>query len=471
MKKTKIITTIGPASQEEAILKGLILNGMNVARINLTHANHDFCKDIIQKINKLNETLGTNVSIMLDTKGPDVTVGNFENGSAYLNTGDKIRVYMNPVLGDSTKFSVSYPRLIHDVKVSDTLKINDGLIELSILDKGDDYLLCEVVTGGFIENNKGINVIGVRVNLPFLSKTDEEDIAFAHEMNVDFLALTHVSSAEDVLEVNDILINLGNDHIALIPKIENERAVDAIDEIIDISDGVMIARGDLGVELPFERIPGIQRTIINKCHRTGKVSIVATEMMASMENAIRPTRAEVSDVASAVADGVDAVMLSGETTVGKYPVETVEAMRKIIETAEEDVNYYELLDQAYRTEKQDTTGSIAYSVVECASKLKVNAIVTPTMSGYTSRKISRFRPSCPILALSPDENTVKNLTIYYGIYPVVIKSMKSFDEMMEKAIASAKQVTNAASGDRIIVTGGYPFKAVKHTNFMKIEDL
>lgn len=471
MKKTKIITTIGPASREEEILKGLILNGMNVARINLTHASHDFCKDIIGKIKRLNEMLHTNVSIMLDTKGPDVTVGKFENGSAYLNTGDKIRIYMNPILGDSTKFSTSYPRLIHDVKVNNTIKINDGLIELTVLDKGEDYLLCEVVVGGFIEDNKGVNVIGIRLNLPFLSKVDEEDIAFAHEMDVDFLALTHVSSAEDVLEINDVLINLGNDHIAIIPKIENERAVDAIDEIIDISDGVMIARGDLGVELPFERIPGIQRTIINKCHRAGKVSIVATEMMASMENAARPTRAEVSDVASAVTDGVDAVMLSGETTIGKYPVQTVDIMSKIIETAEEDVNYYELLDKAMRTEKQDTTGSIAYSVVECAGRLKANSIVTPTMSGYTARKISRFRPSCPILALSPDEKTVKNLTIYYGIYSETIKPIKSFDEMMEKSKTSAKQITNAGTGDRIIITGGYPFKDVKHTNFMKIEDL
>ncbi len=471
MKKTKIIATIGPASQEEEILKGLILNGMNVARINLTHASHEFCKDIIQKIRKLNEKYHTHVSIMLDTKGPDVIVGKFENGSAYLNTGDKIRIYMNDLLGDSTKFSVSYPYLINDVKVNDTIKVSDGLIELQVLDKGHDYLLCEVIIGGFIENHKGVNVIGTKLSMPFLSPEDEEDIKFAHEAEVDFLALTHVSCVEDVLEVNDVLINLGDDHIAIIPKIENERAVDAIDEIIDISDGVMIARGDLGVELPFERVPGIQKSIINKCHRVGKVSIVATEMMSSMENAARPTRAEVSDVASAVADGVDAVMLSGETTIGKYPVETIDVMTKIIETAEHEVNYYELVDKAYRTEKQDTTGSIAYSVVDCASRLKACAIVTPTMSGYTSRKISRFRPSCPIIALSPDEKTVQNLTIYYGIYPELIKPIKSFDEMMEKSTTMAKQLVGAENGDRIVVTGGYPMKQVKHTNFMKIEDL
>ncbi len=471
MKKTKIIATIGPASQEEETLKSLILNGMNIARINLTHASHDFCKDIITKINHLNQTLNTHVSIMLDTKGPDVIVDKFDGGSAYLNSGDKIRIYMNSILGDSTKFSVSYPGLIHDVKIDDIIKINDGLIELTVLEKGYDYLLCKVITGGFIEDHKGINVIGTKLNIPFLSKVDQEDVQFASEMNVDFLALTNVSSAEDVLQINDILINLGNDHIAIIPKIENERAVDAIDEILDISDGVMIARGDLGVEMPFERIPGIQKSIIHKCHHMGKVSIVATEMMSSMENATRPTRAEVSDVAAAVSDGVDAVMLSGETTVGKYPAKTVAVMSRIIETAEEDVNYYELLDQAMRTERQDTTGSIAYSVVECASRLKVKAIVTPTMSGYTSRKISRFRPSCPIIALSPDEKTVKNLTIYYGIYPEQMKVVKAFDDMMEHAKEAAGKITNAQCGDRIIITGGYPLKEVKHTNFMKIEDL
>ncbi len=471
MKKTKIIATIGPASQEKEVLKDLILNGMNIARINLTHASHEFCKDIIQKINHLNAQLNTHVSIMLDTKGPDVIVGKFDGGSAYLNSGDKIRIYTNPILGDSTKFSVSYPEFIHDIKIDNTIQLNDGLIELKVLEKGYDYLLCQVVTGGFIEDHKGVNVIGTKLNIPFLSEEDQKDIQFASEMGVDFLALTNVSSVEDVLQVNDILINLENDHIAIIPKIENERAVDAIDDIIDISDGVMIARGDLGVEIPFERIPGIQKTIIHKCHRIGKVSIVATEMMASMENAVRPTRAEVSDVATAVSDGVDAVMLSGETTVGKYPAETVKIMSKIIETAEEDVNYYELLDQAMRTEKQDTTGSIAYSVVECAGRLKANAIVTPTMSGYTSRKISRFRPSCPIIALSPDEKTVKNLTIYYGIYPEKIKTIKTFDEMMELSKEAATKITQAEYGDRIVITGGYPLKEVKHTNFMKIEDL
>lgn len=471
MKKTKIIATIGPASQTKECLRGLMMSGMNIARINLTHASHDFCRDIITKIRQLNEELGIHVGILLDTKGPDVMVGELEHGKTFLNEGDKIRIYMEPIVGDRTKFSVSYPGFVHDVKTNTTIKINDGRVELLVLEKGYDYLLCQVVIGGEIETNKGVNVIGSKLNIPFLTKTDEDDIRFASEMDVDFLALSLVSSAEDVLEVNDLLINLGNDHIALLPKIEKEGALEELDQIIDLGDGVMIARGDLGVEVPFERVPGIQRTIISKCHMAGKVSIVATEMMTSMENAARPTRAEVSDVASAVTDGVDAVMLAGETTIGRYPIETVDVMSKIIETAEEDVNYYELLDKAMRTEKQDTTGSIAYSVVECAGRLKMNSIVTPTMSGYTARKISRFRPTCPILALSPDDKTVRNLTIYYGVYPIYIKELKTFDEIMEKAKKIARDVTKADSGDRIVITGGYPFKNVKHTNFMKIEDL
>lgn len=471
MKKTKIIATIGPASKDTSVLKNLILNGMDVARINLTHADYDFCKDIIAKIDKLNKELNRNVSIMLDTKGPDVIVQKFEGGKAYLQTGDKIRIYMEEILGDSTKFSVNYPNLIKDIKTNTTIKLNDGILELLVLEKGIDYLLCEVIVGGEIKDHKGVNIIGTKLNIPFLSKKDKEDIKFAHDMNVDFIALSLVSSAEDVLDVNDILINIGNDHIAIIPKIENERAIDEIDEIIKVSDGVMIARGDLGVELPYERIPGIQKMIINKCHTLGKVSIVATEMMTSMENLARPTRAEVSDVATAVMDGVDVVMLSGETTIGAYPTETVEVMSRIIETAEEDVNYYELTDKAMRTEKQDTTGSIAYSAVECASRLKTNSIITPTVSGYTARKISRFRPNCPIIAISPDEKVVKNLTIYYGVYPVLIKQIKTFDEMMEVSKEVARKITNAKEYERIMITGGYPFKEVKHTNFMKIEEL
>lgn len=470
MKKTKVIATIGPASKDIEVLKNLILSGMDVARINLRYADKEFCKDIVNKINNLNKELKTNIAVLFDLEGPDITVGHFSGGSAYLNKGDKIRIYMDEILGDSTKFSISYPNLINEIKVNSLIKINDGLIELKIIDKEINYLLCEVIIGGFIEDGKGVNV-PVHLNIPFLRQKDIEDIKLANELNVDYLALSHVRSYEDVLSVNDMLINLGNDHMAIISKIENEHALEELDEIIRNSEGIMVARGDLGVELPMERIPRIQKMIINKCHIEGKISIVATELLSSMENIVRPTRAEVADIANAVLEGTDAVMLSGETTIGNYPVETMDVMSKIIESTEQDQNYYEFLDTSMRSEKQDITGSVAYSAVECAIRLKCKAIVTPTISGYTARKISRFRPSCPIIAITPDINVVKNLSLYYGIYPVLEHDVNSFDKIMKISKEKAKNILKLEEKDKIIITGGYPFKEVKHTNFMKIEEV
>ncbi|MCI8544791.1 MAG: pyruvate kinase [Bacilli bacterium] len=471
MNKTKIIATIGPASSDETTLKSLITDGMDVVRLNLTHADYDFCTDVIDKIHKLNEELKTNVSIMLDTEGPNVRVGKFVGGKAFLAKGDYIRIYMEDLVGDSTKFSVNYKGLLNDVKYNSILKLDDGMIELEVVEKGTNYLLCEVLKEGVIEDNKGLNAPGIKLSMPFLSSKDKNDILYANQMKVDFLALSFVSSAEDVLSVNDILIDLNNDHIGIIAKIENERAVEEIDDIIKVSDGIMIARGDLGVEVPMERVPGIQKSIISKCHNMGKVSIVATELLATMETNTRPTRAEVSDVANAVLDGADAVMLSGETTVGKFPIETLSIMEKIIESAEEDINYLELLDKAMRTEKQDITGMIAYSVAECADRLKCKAIIAPTISGYTARKMSRFRPSCPIIAVSPDMNTVKSLNLHFGVTPVLIEDLSSFDKIIKRSKEITKSLMDTTEGDKIIVTGGYPFKEVKHTNFMKIEEL
>lgn len=471
MKKTKIIATIGPSSKDKIILEEMIINGMDIARLNMKYASHEFCKDIIYKIKDLNRKLKTNTAIMLDLKGPDVTVGSFIGGKAYLKEHDKIRVYMENIIGDNTKFSVSYPNLINDVKTNTIIKLSNGLVEIKVLEKGFDYLLCEVLVGGYVESNKSINIINTKLNVPFLTQKDLDDIRFANEENVDYLAVSFVSGSEDVLAVNDVLIDHGNDHISIIAKIENERALDDLDRIIKVSDGIMIARGDLGIEIPLERVPSIQRMIINKCHLQSKISIVGTEMLSSMEETVKPTRAEVNDVASSVMDGVDVVLLAGETTIGKYPVGTLSMMYKIIEASEKDMNYYELLDRARRTEKQDTTGSIAYSVVECAENLNCICIVTPTMSGYTARKISRFRPTCPIIALTPNEETAKSLAIYYGIYPVLMDETKSFDAMLNLAKNITKKMINHDSGDKIIVTGGYPFKEVKHTNFMKIEEL
>ena len=471
MNKTKIIATIGPVSSDKDTLRDLIKSGMDVVRLNMSHSSYEFCEDIVNKINELNDELGTYVSVMMDTKGPEIRVGKFENDEAVFKTGTKIRIYMDDILGDSTKFSINYPNLINEIKYNSVIRIDDGKLELEVIDKGNDYLLCEVMNDATITSGRRFNVPGLRLKRPFLTPQDRNDIEFASKIGVDFLALSFVSSSEDILAVNDLLIELENDHIGIIAKIENEIALDEIDEIIRISDGVMVARGDLGVELPMERLPGIQKSIIAKCHNMGKIGIVATELLSSMENEVRPTRAEVSDVANAVLDSVDAVVLSGETTIGKYPVETVSMMEKIIGSAEMDINYLELLDKAMRTEKQDITGLISYSVTECASRLKSCAIVAPTMSGYTAKKMSRFRPECPIIAVSPNISTVKSLSLYFGVKAFLIDDLNSLDKIIKQSLDITKRLLRTEPGDKVIITGGYPFKNVKHTNFMQVEEL
>lgn len=471
MNKTKIIATIGPASKSEEVIEKLIKSGIDVARINMAHSSYEDCEEIINTVARVNEKLGTNIAMMIDLAGPNLRTHKFLNGQAYLKRGDKIRIYMTEVLGDNTKFSVNYPNLIDDVTYGTIIKLNGGLIKLEVLEKGINYLLCEILDDGFIEDNKSVSVPGVNLKMPFLSNKDKEDILFAVEHHIDFLSLSFVKSSDNILEVNDLLISLNDDHMTIISKIENTMAVDDIDDIIKYSDGIMVARGDLGTELPLERVPSIQKMVIKKCHLEGKISIVATDLLATMENVSVPTRAEVSDIANAVLDGTDAVMLSSETTVGKYPVEAVETMEKIIQNAELDIDHLELTNSALRTEKTDTTGVLAYNVTETANRLKCKAIVTPTMTGYTPKKISRFRPCCPILAITPDKNTVKALALHFGITPILIDEIKTFDEMLEISKEIVRKTIDVEEKDKIVITGGYPFHKVKHTNFMKIEEL
>ena len=471
MNKTKIIATIGPATIEKEMIKKLIEAGMDVARINLNHASYDFCTKVVTNINELNEELNTNIAVMFDTKGPEIRTGKFTGGKAELKKGSKIRVYTENILGDYTKFSVDYENFIEEVNYDSIIKLNAGHVSIQVIDKGQDYLLCEVLEDGIIEDHKSVSVPGIKFNMPFLSKDDRNDILLANTLNIDFIALSFVHTHEDILEVNDILIDMGNDHIGIIAKIENESAYEDIDEIIKLSEGVMVARGDLGVEVPMERVPGIQKSIISKCHMAGKVSIVATEMMTSMANSCVPTRAEVSDVANAVLDGTDAVLLSNETTVGSFPIETVETVARILETSEMDIDYLGFMDRAIRTESKDITGMLAYDVAETANHLKCKAIFTPTMSGYTARKISRFRPSCPIIAASPSTSAVKSLMLHFGVYPVLIGEIKSFDKIMEISRKISNEIVGIEPGDKLVVTGGYPLKEVKHTNFMKIEEI
>lgn len=471
MNKTKIVATIGPSSQEKEILKQFILSGMNVARLNLSHATHEFCDEVIDKINELNEELHTSVAIMLDLDGPTITVGKLLENKIYLKKGNLIQIYGEERVGDEKAISVNYPNLVKDMKYNSHIVLGDNEILLTVIDKEEECLTCKIEQDGILKEDMKLISLDCPLQLPFLTEKDKKDILYAHEKQVDFIALSFVTNSENILEVNDLLINMNDDRLSIIAKIETEEAVEEIDEIIRVADGILVARGDLGVALPMERIPGIQKMIISKCHRQGKVSIVATEMLGSMESASHPTRAEVSDVANAVLDGVDAVMLSGETTIGDYPVETIEMMTKIIESSEQDMDYRELLDKAMRTEKNDITGSLAYSVTDTAERLKCKSIVTPTITGYTAKKISRFRPVCPIIALSPDESVTKALALHFGVYGVRVSELNSFDKVMKQATETLNEFMETNEGDKIIVTGGYPFKEVKHTNFMRIEEI
>ncbi len=469
MEKTKIIATYGPSCEDASVLKEMIINGLDVLRINMSYTSREECLEIIDELKKINEELDTYVSVMIDTKGNNIVIGKLEGGSATLKDGSKIRIYRDRVIGDSTKFTTSYNNFVEETRVGNILKINDGLIELEVLEKTEEYLICQVNTGGEIKEGRKIISSNVTYNIPFLTPDDYDDILFAcKNPDVDYIALSDVRTHEDVLSVNDMLIENNNDHIQLISKIETREALDELDDIINLSDGVMVARGDLGVEIPIERVPSIQKMIINKCHMLGKISIVATEMMASMTNEMRPTRAEVSDVANAVLDGTDAVMLSGETTIGKHPLETLEMMAKIIASTEDNIDYLDFLDKAYRTEKENTTGIIAYSVATASSKLKAKAIITPTLSGATAKKISRFRPKCLILAASPDIQTIKSLNLYFGVVPVYIDELNSLDKIMTKATALAKKKLNLEAEDKVIITGSYPFNEHLETNFMQI---
>lgn len=469
MKLTKIIATIGPASEQVEVLKEMAQSGLNCIRINMSHAQYDEAERRMNIIRDVNKETGSNIGILIDTKGPELRSGNFVGGSTTLKEGDIVTVDTSNIEGDNKHFSISYPGLVQDVKVGNSILLNNGLVRLTVLEKTNECLSCKVENTGTIKNRRAVNLPGVRLSIPFLSEKDIEDIEFAIKQDVDFLALSFVSSKEDVLEVRELLKKHGNTHIQIISKIENQHAVDNIDAILDVSDGIMVARGDLGVEVPMEKLPIIQKQLIHQCTQRGKISIVATEMLASMEENPRPTRAEVSDVANAVLDGTDAIMLSGETANGKYPVGTVEMMAKIAKEVEQDKKDGHITKEFKVI--SNITETIARSVIEAAKTIDAEVIVASTMSGYTARKISNYRPNCPILATSPDEKTVRKLALNYGVYAIVTGMVDSTDEIIRESIQIAKKYFQMNPGDKMIITGGFPIGTTKTTNLMKIEEI
>ncbi len=467
MKKTKIICSIGPASTDPEIMSKMVMNGMNVARINFSHATLEEKQNVVASVKKVREMTKQNVAILYDTKGPEFRNGMLENDSITLVDGNIIRVVKENVLGNEERFSVNHPQAIDSLEVGNVILLENGLMSIEVISKEEDGVTCKIVNGGVLGNKKSLSVPGVKLDIPFISEQDREDIIYACEHEGDYLALSFVSTKEDVLEAKKIIDSCNSD-IKIISKIESTTGIDNIKEIVEISDGVMVARGDLGVEAPMEEIPFLQKLIINEARKQGKIAIVATEMLESMKKNSRPTRAEVSDIANAVLNGTDAVMLSGETTTGKFPAETVKFMADICEKAEAH------LDNSINPKhvSKDIAGAIATSVVETASILDAKLIVSATISGISAKLISNLRPNCPILATCTEEQVARHLALNFGVYPVLTSEYTSTDEIIEDSTIKAKEFTDINTNDVIIVSGGFPTKEdKKYTNFMKIEKM
>ncbi|UXR77447.1 MULTISPECIES: pyruvate kinase [unclassified Staphylococcus] len=470
MKKTKIVCTIGPASESEEMLQKLMTAGMNVARLNFSHGSHEEHAARIATIRKVAKKLNKNIGILLDTKGPEIRTHDMKNGLIMLQKGSDVTVSMQEVEGTEEKFSVTYPQLIDDIEIGSYILLDDGLVELVVkeIDKAAGEVHCTVLNTGELKNKKGVNLPGVSVNLPGITEKDAADIRFGIEQDVDFIAASFVRRASDVLEIRRILEDENNNNITIIPKIENQEGIDNIDEILEVSDGLMIARGDMGVEIPPEAVPVVQKELIRKCNKLGKPVITATQMLDSMQRNPRATRAEASDVANAIYDGTDAVMLSGETAAGAYPEEAVIAMNNIALAAEQAQDYKKLLSDRTKLVETSLVNAIGVSTAHTALNLNVKAIVAATESGNTARTISKYRPKSDIIAVTPKATTARQCSLIWGVYPVIREGIYTTDEMLNNAVATAVETERVVNGDLIIITAGVPTGETGTTNLMKL---
>lgn len=470
MNKTKIISQITRSNSNEEFIKSLMINGVDLFLMDLNKVDKDFCLEIVNRINNLNSELKTNVGTILELKNNKVHLNKIVGGSAYLKENDKIRIYMDHTIGDETKLSVDYDEIINEIKYDSIIKLTNGNVELEVLDKNEGFILCLVKKGGIVYEYSEVNIPDIKINKKFLTKYNKDMIKFAAEFGMDYVILNSVTEQEDVLDINDLLINMENNHLGILTKINNKFALEEVDDIINMSEGIIISRDDLGLEVPIEKIPSIQKKIIDRCHISGKVSIVSVEADYDLAGQSL-NKAEVSDLANAVLDGTDAVIIGNKSHNKSYSIALVEEIERVIKSAEEDIDYDKFLLSAIKTENQDTTGNIACSVAEIGNRLNCKAIVAPTVSGYTARKMSRFKPKCPIIAISTNPETLRSLSIYFGVCPVYIENLKSLDDIVEQAKKIAMDSVDIKSGDKIIITGGYPFKEIRHTNFVEIEEL
>ncbi len=470
MRKTKIVCTIGPASESIEKLTQLIEAGMNVARLNFSHGNHEEHAERIKNIREACKKTGKNVGILLDTKGPEIRTHNMVNGSIELVSGSQAIVSMKEVEGTPEKFSITYEGLIDDVQPGSKILLDDGLIALEVtkIDKANDEIHVNVLNTGTLKNKKGVNVPGVSVNLPGITEKDASDILFGIEQKVDFIAASFVRRPSDVLEIKQLLEENNAEYIQIVPKIENQEGVDNIDAILEVSDGLMVARGDLGVEIPAEEVPLVQKNLIKKCNFFGKPVITATQMLDSMQRNPRPTRAEASDVANAIFDGTDAIMLSGETAAGTYPVEAVQTMHNIASRAESALDHKKILSSHSKDSEHSLTDAIGQSVAHTALNLDCNAIITSTESGYTARMIAKYRPKAPIVAVTANEHVLRRLALVWGVYPQLGQKSETTDDMLENAVTESLNSGFVSHGDLVVITAGVPVGQAGTTNLMKI---
>lgn len=470
MKKTKIVCSIGPASCNVETFKKMVLAGANVARINFSHATIEERENVVKVVKEVRKLTNNSIGILYDTKGPEFRNGINEEGGINLVNGKTIKIVKENVVGNEERFSVNHPQALNSLKVGDTILLENGLMSIEVIEKHEDYVNCKIINGGILESKKSLSVPGVKLDIPFISEVDHEDIVYACNHDGNYLACSFVSTADEILEVRKILKEQNREDMKVIAKIESQTGMNNLESIAKVSDGIMVARGDLGVEVPMEDLPICQKRIAQMCRKLGKICIVATEMLESMKKNPRPTRAEVTDIANAVYIGADAVMLSGETTTGKYPVEAVTHMANICEHIEESHEYYNV----YAKEKAvNQTDAIAKSVSAAANDLKAKLIVIPTLTGYSATLVSNFEPSCPILALTTDENIANSLTLNYGIIPKIVTMFKDTDEVLYNSKMEAQKFITLEKNDIIIITGGFNNDKNSHeivkTNLMKIE--
>lgn len=468
MRKTKIICTLGPSTDNENILRSMMLAGMNVARFNFSHQTHEEHTARAEMIKKLRRELNLPIAMLADTKGPEIRVKTFENGSAVLKEGQKFTLTTKDVEGNAEIAAITFGNLPQDVSAGDRILIDDGLIELIVDKTNATDIECTVKNGGTVKDRKGINVPNAKISLPFLSEQDCSDLKFAVENGFDFVAASFSRSAEDIMQMRGVLNSYGGSKIKIIAKIENSQGVDNIDAILAVADGIMVARGDLGVEIPFEEIPVIQKKLIKKAYRANKQVITATQMLESMINNPRPTRAETTDVANAIYDGTSAIMLSGETAAGKYPITAVEYMARIAERTENDIDYGKRFFSSRPAAPCSVSDAISHATCAAAIDVGAAAIITVTMSGRTARMISSNRPNHPIFCCTPDETVMRQLNLSWGVYPMYIPEAQTSEELLDMAVNAVKHTGALQDGDLVVVTSGLPLKSSNSTNMLRV---